>query len=213
MTIIKKSTQLSWAILCSLGLMVFSYFIQSGFPLKFISFAALALVAVVISRNLRSLKDLKKITGETKISPVLLLFVLTGIAMGLGMAVSYRWHLDIPLFPRDLFQFAWVAALIGIMEELVFRGYIQGQVRDFNGLFSILFSAFSHTGYKCCLFLSPFVTSGIDIGFLALWTFAAGIIAGILRHFSGSVWSPLIAHALFDILVYGEAFDPPWWVW
>jgi membrane protease YdiL (CAAX protease family) len=213
MSAFKKDKQLSGAILCSFGLMIFSFFIHSRFPVILVSYGALIIVAFVISKHLRSLADLKKVTGEINFSQRALLFISTGIGIGMGMAVLYRWHLNAPLFPSSLLPFALIAALIGSMEELVFRGFIQEQVRNVNGLFSILFSAFSHTGYKCCLFLAPAVSSGIDIGFLAFWTFGAGILSGTLRHFSKSIWPSLIAHALFDILVYGESVHPPWWVW
>jgi membrane protease YdiL (CAAX protease family) len=209
----KIKTKLSGAIFCSLGLMIFSYFIHSKFPIILFSCGALILVAFVMARHLKSWADLKTVTGEFSSSPRALLFVATGIGIGIGMAVMYRWHLDASLFPGPLLPFALVAALIGSMEELVFRGFIQEQVRNVNGLFSILFSAFSHTGYKCCLFMAPVISSGMDIGFLAIWTFGAGILSGMLRHFSKSVWPSLIAHALFDILVYGEFSHSPWWVW
>jgi membrane protease YdiL (CAAX protease family) len=213
MSAFKKDTQLSGAILCSLGLMIFSYFIQTKFPVNLVSFGALITVAFVIAKHLKYLADLKKTTGEFSFSPKALLFISAGIGIGIGMAVLYRWHLNVPLFPGSLLPFALVAALIGSMEELVFRGFIQEQVRKVNGLFSILFSAFSHTGYKCCLFLAPVISSCMDIGFLASWTFVAGILIGTLRHFSKSIWPSLVAHALFDILVYGESVHPPWWVW
>jgi membrane protease YdiL (CAAX protease family) len=205
--------KLSLAILCSLGLMIFSYFIHSQFPFILVSYGALVIVAFLMAKQLKSMADLKKITGEFSFSPMSLLFISTGMVIGIGMAVMYRWHLDASLFPGPLLPFALVAALIGSMEELVFRGFIQEQVRNVNGLFSILFSAFSHTGYKCCLFMAPVIASGLDIGFLAVWTFGAGVLSGTLRHFSKSVWPSVIAHALFDILVYGEFSHPPWWVW
>jgi membrane protease YdiL (CAAX protease family) len=211
--IFKNFKALSPAILCSLGLMIFSYFIHCKSPLVLISVGALLLVAVIMANQLTSLTELKMITGEFSFSPVALMYLLTGIGIGTGMTLLYRWHLDAPLFPGSLLPFAFVAALIGSMEELVYRGFIQEQTRKVNGLFSILFSAFSHTGYKCCLFLTPVVSSGMDIGFLAGWTFGAGILSGVLRHFSKSVWPPVMAHALFDILVYGENIHAPWWVW
>ena len=129
------------------------------------------------------------------------------------LAVFYRWHLGISLFPGSLHFFVLVAALIGILEELVFRGFIQEYTKSLNAPFSIFFSTFSHTGYKCCLFLSPVATGNIDIGFLALWTFIAGLLFGTLKHFSKNIIPPLIAHALFDILVYAEFISAPWWVW
>jgi membrane protease YdiL (CAAX protease family) len=209
----KKLTLLSQAVLCSLGLMVFSFFIHYKFPVRLLSFAALLISAFIINRNLRSLSDLKKIIIENISFKIILTFTIFGIALGIALAVVYRWHLDIILFPNSFHSFVIVAALIGCMEELVFRGFLQEYIRSINGPFSVLFSTISHTGYKCCLFLSPVVTTNIDVGFLALWTFIIGILFGTIRHLSKSLLPSLSAHALFDILVYAEFATAPWWVW
>jgi membrane protease YdiL (CAAX protease family) len=209
----KKVTILSEAILFSLGLMVFSFFIQYKFPVRLFSFAALLIAAFIISGNIRTLSDLKRITGGSFSLGITLLLIISGIALGIVLAVIYRWHLGLSLIPRAFNLFVITAALIGCMEELVFRGFLQEYVRSIIGPFSVLFSTFSHTGYKCCLFLSPAITANIDIGFLALWTLLAGILSGTIRHLSKSLLPSLIAHALFDILVYAEFVSAPWWVW
>jgi membrane protease YdiL (CAAX protease family) len=209
----KRFTILSGAILFSLGLMVFSFFIQYKFPVRLFSFAALLMSAFIISRNIRSLSDFKRITGEFISPGITLLLFISGIALGIVLAVFYRWHLDLSLFPKSVHLFVITAAFIGCMEELVFRGFLQEYVKSINGPFSVLFSTLSHTGYKCCLFLSPLITANIDIGFLALWTLLAGILSGTIRHLSKSLLPSLIAHALFDILVYAEFVSAPWWVW
>ncbi len=209
----RRLTGLSEAILCSLGLMVFSFFIQFKFPVRLLAFAALLMSAFIISKNLRSFTDLKKITGEYVSCKITLLYFLIGIAMGIVLVVFYRWHLGISLFPSSLHLFVITAALIGCVEELVFRGFLQEYARSINGPFSIFFSTLSHTGYKCCLFLSPAVTADINIGFLVFWTFLAGILFGTVRHLSKSLLPSLSAHALFDILVYAEFVTAPWWVW
>ena len=209
----KRLAVLSEAILCGLGLMVFSFFIQFKFPVRLLAFAALLMSAFVISINIRSFTDLKKITGEYVSFKITLLLLITGIAMGIMLVVSYRWHLGISLFPVSIHFFVITAALIGCVEELVFRGFLQEYTRSINGPFSILFSTLSHTGYKCCLFLSPAATADINVGFLFIWTFLAGILSGTVRHLSKSLLPSVSAHALFDILVYAEFVTAPWWVW
>ncbi len=209
----KRLTVLSGAIQCSLGLMVFSFFIQFEFPLRLLSFAALFMSAFIISKNLRSFSDFKKITGESVSCKITLLYLTTGIAMGIMLAVTYRRHLGISLFPASLHLFVFIAALIGCVEELVFRGFLQEFTKSINGPFSILFSTLSHTGYKCCLFLSPAVSADINVGFLVFWTFLAGILFGTVRHLTKSLLPSLSAHVLFDILVYSEFATAPWWVW
>jgi membrane protease YdiL (CAAX protease family) len=209
----KRLTLLFEATLCSIGLIVFSFFIHNEFPVRLISFAALLLSAFIIGRNLRSHSDLKKITGENISFKITLLYSFSGIASGVVLAVCYRLYLDISLFPKSFHLFVIAAAIIGGMEELVFRGFLQDYVKSINRPFSILFSTLSHTGYKCCIFLSPVITAETDIGKLAVYTFLAGILFGTMRHFSKSILPSLSAHVLFDILVYAEFVTAPWWIW
>jgi membrane protease YdiL (CAAX protease family) len=209
----KRLTVIFEAALCSLGLMVFSFFIQYKFPVKLFSFAALLMSAFIISRNFRSIADLKMIIGENISFNITLLLTIIGIVLGIALAVRYRKSLDISSFPAVIHLFVIPAALIGCMEELVFRGFIQGYVKSINGPFSILFGTLSHTGYKCCLFLAPVVTADIDIGYLAFYTFIVGIISGTIKQLSKSLVPSLSAHALFDILVYAECVTAPWWIW
>lgn len=209
----KKYTPLYEAILCSFSFMAFPFFIHYDFPLRFIAFGALLPPAYIIGKNLKLFSDLKMITGEIPAIKNFVVFSVIGSTGGTLLAVLYRWHLDLTLFPHIMYSFAILGALIGSVEELVFRGYIQGSLNSINSGFSILFSTISHTGYKCCLFLSPVITADIHIGFIALWTFAAGLLFGIIRHYTKSIVPSLIAHALFDILVYAEYLRAPWWVW
>lgn len=213
MAINKKWILLTEAILSSLALMVFSYFIHSQLPFRLLAIASLSIPAWIFSRNLRTFSDPGKTVPGSLSHPITLLYILAGILSGVMLAIFYRRYLEIRLFPLSFHLFMVVAALIGCTEELVFRGFIQDLARSINGPFSIFFSSISHTAYKCCLFLSPGIISGIDIGFLAAWTFIGGILLGTIKHFSKSIVPSMIAHALFDILVYAEFANPPWWVW
>jgi membrane protease YdiL (CAAX protease family) len=213
MTLNRKYTVIIEAILCSFSLMIFSFFIHYKFPFWLLSVASLVVPAWFFSRYLQSFSDLRKIIIGSASLKITTLYCIAGLILGILFAVLYRWHLDISLFPGSFHLFVLVAALIGCMEELVFRGFIQDYLKNTNGLFSILFSAMSHTGYKCCLFLSPVVTTDINIGFLAFWTMIGGILFGTIRHFSKSLLPSLIAHVIFDILVYAECISAPWWVW
>jgi membrane protease YdiL (CAAX protease family) len=212
MNIGKKYAYLFEATLCSFGLMIFSFFISFELPFRIIAFTALMLPAYIVGKNLKSFSDLNEIIGEFRLFKNILLYFIIGLLSGILIASFYRWYLGTSLFPVIIHGFVFIAALIGAIEEVVFRGFIQEYVRKINAPFSILFSTISHTGYKCCLFLSPVITADIDIGFLALWTFIAGIIFGSIRHITKSVLPTLIAHAVFDILVYAEFLKAPWWV-
>jgi membrane protease YdiL (CAAX protease family) len=213
MPVSQKYKSLLEAILCSFALMVFSFFIHYELPFRLISFAVLFIPAYFFSRTIRSLSDLGTIIYGSAPVRIIVLYSVAGLLLGLLLAILYRWHLDISLLPKSFHVFVLVAALIGATEEFVFRGIIQDYVKSINGPFSILFSTLAHTAYKCCLFLSPEASSGINIGFLALWTFIGGLIFGSIRHLSKSLIPALIAHVLFDILVYAEFAGAPWWVW
>lgn len=204
-----KYRTLTEVSLSSLALMVFAFLIHSGFPLRLISLSALVLASYLLSRQLQMLPDL---WGKATIN-VSFLFCLLGIVSGILLSLLYRWHLDISLFPGSIHYFVIIAAVIGAVEELVFRGFLQEQARSINGPFSVVFSTISHTGYKCFMFLAPAATATIDIPNLALWTFLFGLIFGTIRHLSRSILPSLIAHAVFDILVYAEYVKAPWWVW
>jgi membrane protease YdiL (CAAX protease family) len=117
------------------------------------------------------------------------------------------------LLPTTLTLFAPVAALVGATEEVVYRGYMQGRLRALGPLPAVALAALGHTAYKCALFALPGRLVGIDFGILAACTFLGGLLFGALRERAGSVLPPLVAHACFDILVYGELAHAPWWVW
>jgi membrane protease YdiL (CAAX protease family) len=200
-------------IIASLGLCVFSYFIRYDLPVKLTGFAALAVPAYIIRRNLTSFSDFFRFTDEPGFKKGIFFYCIAGIFLGILLGVLYRRDLEISILPRSFHYFVMVAALIGAAEELVFRGFIQHHVSVLNSPFSIVFSTISHTGYKCCLFMSPIISPEIDIGFLALFTFIAGIIFGTIRHLSRSILPSLIAHVAFDIIVYAEYLRAPWWTW
>ena len=212
MAVNKKLKLLAEAILFSLALLIFSYFIHFEYPSRLISFIALLIPSYIIGNNLKTVSDLKKFTGEIRSLKISLLYFFFGLISGVMIAAFYRWSVNISLLPATFHYFVITAALIGSLEELVFRGFLQDYVKSINGPFSILFSTLSHTGYKCCLFL-PLAASDFDIGFLALATFITGFIFGTVRHLTKSIIPSLVAHALFDIIVYAEYTNAPWWVW
>ena len=215
MTIIERSLNLNiytQAILCCLGFMIFSFFIHSSFPLITISFIGLAFPAAIIGVQINSFSDL--IQKIDFIFPKKIgLYLFIGLQLGLIYAIVYRNISGMKLFPVSLTQFAATAAVIGATEEIIFRGFIQKYFKKISLIFALLFATFSHTAYKCCLFLSPAISVDVNIYFLAIWTFVGGLLFGILKEISKSVVPAVIAHMLFDILVYGECLNAPWWVW
>jgi membrane protease YdiL (CAAX protease family) len=133
--------------------------------------------------------------------------------VGAAAALAYRNHGGWTVLPQGVAGFAFVAALIGGAEEIVYRGYVQGRLRPLGVLGAIVGAAALHTAYKTALFALPPAGLATDPAFIATWTLIGGNLFGWLRQLSGNALAPLAAHIVFDLLVYGEFASAPWWVW
>jgi membrane protease YdiL (CAAX protease family) len=214
MAIEKRFYDLRDAVICTLALILFSFFIHSEFPVKIISFAALIPAAYIFSLHLNSVAEIRRFVGKPSSLLSIQIFSIAGFTIGILLAMFYRWYLGLSLLPLDtIHSFVIVAAMIGASEEIVFRGIIQELTSGVGISFSVLFSSVAHTAYKCALFATTAAVAGIDIGFLAIWTLGAGIVFGTIRYFSKSVMPSVLAHVIFDIFVYAEYVNAPWWVW
>jgi membrane protease YdiL (CAAX protease family) len=152
--------------------------------------------------------------GLDRLSWETVLFAFVGCALGGGAGIIDRGRLGLPLLPvSGLEVFAGMACFIGATEELVYRGWLQGRLRAFGWPVAVVAAAAAHAAYKSALFAWPPGHSEINCGVIAGLTFAGGLVFGLLREFSGSVAPPMVAHAAFDLLVYGALARAPWWVW
>jgi len=133
--------------------------------------------------------------------------------LGLILGLLTRSRFELTLIPAGLTGIAIIAPLIGSAEELVFRGYIQGQLRAVGKIFSIVTASALHTTYKLLVILTLSIPLQFDFFFLIIWTFIGGFLSGILRELSGSTIPPVVAHAVFDIVLYGGLASAPVWVW
>ena len=140
-------------------------------------------------------------------------WTILALFLGALLAILTRNRFGIPLLPRKIGIMVLVAPCIGAMEELVFRGYIQGSLRPSGRALSILATALAHTGYKLLVILALPGPGQFDPLFLGTWTFLGGTAFGITRDFSDSAIPPLTAHVIFDILLYGGFSVAPAWVW
>jgi membrane protease YdiL (CAAX protease family) len=200
-------------ILVLTGMFVFGSFIHEKTWMIAISYSGLFLAAVGIGIFLRDTKCITTILGAVQFNFRMIGFFLCGIAIGGILGLWYRIHTHETLFPSSLTFFALIAPLVGITEELIFRGYLQGRIQVSNRILSIIIAALGHTTYKFIVLRSLPDPSGIDISFLIIWTMIGGLIFGILRNLSDSVFPPSLAHASFDIIVYGNFVSAPIWVW
>ncbi|MBN2217294.1 MAG: CPBP family intramembrane metalloprotease [Pirellulales bacterium] len=138
--------------------------------------------------------------------------------LGLVLAVCYRRLLEMPGFPSSLHAFVVAAACIGLTEEFLWRGWIQGALAGLLGWpTAVLLAAASHAAYKTALFIFPPVGQSpfsiASLAFLAGCTFVVGAGLGFSRVRQGTIGPAIAFHVVFDILVYGSRATAPWWVW
>jgi membrane protease YdiL (CAAX protease family) len=178
-----------------------------------ISFAGLFLTALSIVIFFRNAPEGFSVFGCFRFTPGAIGFLITGIAVGGILGIGYRYFYFPTLIPVSLTAFAIISPMIGITEELLFRGYLQGRIREKNRLLAIVIGALGHTAYKFVVLKSLPDPAGIDFPFLITWTMIGGLIFGILRDLSDSVLPPSLAHGCFDVIVYGGFVSAPIWVW
>lgn len=197
--------------LVTLFLCLFAWLVSWPAPVKWIAFLPLACAGIIIGPRLFQTDLLK--SGLFRLDYIKSLYAITGLLMGIAGAMYYRGSFAMPLFPSIYKGFFLVAIAIGIMEELVFRGYIYGRLQNINPLLAITGAALIHAGYKAGLFLSPATMDITPVWLFFSWSFGAFLLIGLLRYFSNSIWPAILAHAVFDLLVYAENAAPPVWVW
>jgi len=200
------------ALFALAGIVVFAFFIEAPFPVVLVAVAGLAISGLLILKQISTNQEVNLLFGLCFFRSTWI-YLIIGIQLGVLVGMFYRWHLSVPVIPRTLTIFALVAAAIGISEELFFRGYLQQMLYKVNSWVAIVFASMSHTAYKAIIFLSPFALHKVDVWFLIIWTFAVGLFFGWITKVSKSVLPAVCAHAFFDIWVYGQLSEAPWWVW
>jgi membrane protease YdiL (CAAX protease family) len=221
------------ALLAAAGMVLFALFVHSGVPWRLVSdlgLAATALAMVLSLRRERTLACPERVEwggllGLVPFGRRAALLGVLGAALGIGLGLLFRWQFGLHWFPGALGPFAPVAAAIGGVEELLYRGYLQGRLNRVNVVLGVIGAAAAHTAYKTALFLLPALSlsngpalslsnaPAVDLIALAFWTFLGGLLFGALRQTARNVTPPLAAHAAFDLVVYGELARAPWWVW
>ena len=195
-----------------LGILLFAGFIHQPFPLLLLAIAGLAGTGAIIAYSIRDL-SIPKAFGLDRYTWKVLLYCLPAIALGTILGILTRTSFDVSLFPARITGVALVAPRVGAIEELIFRGYIQGHLHPIGRIFSVVYASTVHTCYKLLVILSLSVPLQFDFFFLVAWTFVGGILFGSLRELSGSTLPPVIAHAVFDVVLYGGLATVPVWVW
>lgn len=194
------------------GILIFAGFIHRPFPLILAGFGGLAGTALVIGFSSRN-RTLPEAFGIGSIKRKLIYYVFPAILLGIILGILTRNRFELTLVPAGFTGIALVAPLVGAVEELVFRGYIQGHLRPVGKIFSLIIATVAHTSYKLLVILTLAIPLQFDFFFLILWTFIGGLLFGTLRELSGSSIPPLLAHAVFDVVLYGGLATAPVWVW
>jgi membrane protease YdiL (CAAX protease family) len=201
------------SIYLTVFLCLFSLLIQEAAPIKWLGFGSLLMagywIGIIQIFHPKAVFDVQ--LWRLKKSKIWVFLVSLLIAM--AVAIYSRWEDGLPVIPFGIGSFVMVAVSIGFIEELVFRGYIQGAAGYWDPKWAILISAVAHAGYKACLFVLPEQTIYNTPLELFLYTGIAGILFGYSRYLSGSLWPCIAAHCIFDFWVYMEQPSAPWWVW
>ncbi len=195
-----------------LGILLFAGFIHQPFPKLLLAIAGLAGAAAMMAFSIRDSPILKAF-GVGHIHRKALLYGLPAVALGILLGMITRNRFDQTLFPDHLADVALIAPLVGMVEELIFRGYIQGHLHPIGRIFSIVYASTVHTSYKLLVILSLSTPLEFDFFFLVFWTFVGGLLFGTLRELADSSLPPVLAHAVFDVMVYGGLAMAPVWVW
>jgi len=195
------------------GISVFAWFIHEKRFIFFIALGGLALASFSISFVIARSSSVPSLFGFDRLNRRILVISLRGVVIAVFLAAIYRKIAGLSLFPGTLTLVAVISPMIGITEELVFRGYIQGRMKTFGILISIFVASAGHTLYKYLVLKSLPVNLGIDFVWLVLSTFILGLILGTFREISGSVIPAMTWHAVFDIVFYGDFTEMPVWVW
>ncbi len=177
------------------GLCVFALLIHGPPALMAAAFVALAAAGTILTLSVFRSPQPLRLLGLVPVNRRTAFYIPIGLTVGAAAAIAYRNYCGWTPLPQGLTGFAFVAALIGGTEEIVFRGYVQGRllaglarVRPggaTGGLSAsaVVAAAALHTAYKTSLFALPPAGVATDPVFIAAWTFAGGIVFGTLRRF------------------------------
>ncbi len=212
-TPVKKAFSIIKILLFVGGLLVFAGFSHQSVTDTVISFGGLLLSASVIVLEIHTFKDLYSLFDWHRFTKRNAYYLPVSIAIGIVFGIVYRNHLHTGILPVKFTGFALVAAAIGSCEEFLFRGYLQSQIRKLDVIFSVFAATCAHSAYKLLLFLPYQSEHDIEIIFILQWTLLGGLVFALLKEFSKNSIYPVLGHALFDLVVYGDYFVAPWWVW
>lgn len=200
----------------SVAMVCFALGAHRGAPWALASGGCLIASAVIVGRSMRRVPAPLILLGFGGSTRWVLPLTLLGVGLAVGAGLAHRGQSGVlPAGASGMHPFVLLAALIGVTEELVYRGWMLGRLTALGWPLAIVVSALAHAAYKTALFVWPPGTVSLtyDLGSILLWTLVGGLALGTLRAVSRSLLPALVAHAAFDIVVYSAFVAPPWWVW
>lgn len=197
------------------GMVLFALCWHHGMPWSAIAAGGLIMTATAIAWEGQTFGgNPVQFLGLNRFSTSTLVFTLAGAGVGIAFGLLQRRALGLGWQPLVGVQaFVIVACLIGATEELVYRGWLLGQARVFGWPAAIVIAAVAHAAYKTALFAWPAAPAVVDLSQMMLFTTIGGLVAGLLRMWSGSLVPAIVAHMAFDFVVYRAVAEAPWWVW
>ena len=203
------------AFIASSGIWLFAIFTHSGLPLVLLSATGLLATTLALLYSLHYKNWSAEVFGFVPMNSSTVIYFVISCAVGAIFGAVFRISLGMGPLPSGMGRFVFTAASIGAVEEVLFRGYVQGRLRCLSPIIAIIFAAAGHTIYKSLLFALPPENIVISFSYksFAIWTFIVGAVSGSFRELSGSVLPPIVGHVTFDVIVYGNNINAPWWVW
>ena len=200
-------------VLVAGGILWFAWYAHREGTEFLVAMAGLLLASLAMAWSLFRSSDPLSLVGLRKFNPHTFRLCLQYSAIGIFLALFIRHNTGLSLFPGHLTRVALVTPFIGMTEELVFRGFIQGRLKSGGFFLAVFLAAAGHACYKYLVLRSLPANLGTDLPALALITLVIGMVLGAFREITDTVVPAMIAHAAFDLFLYGDFTNMPAWVW
>lgn len=178
--------------------------------------AGLALAAACIFWGVFSEQHPAKLLGLRRFARKRIALLPLCAILGGGLAVYYRLVRGQPAALDAVTSVGAVCGVIGLAEELAYRGFVQGSVQAVTGssLIACLAGGAAHAAYKCSLFVFVLPANAVraNLFYLGTLTFGTGVLLGLARARWGSILFAVAFHVAFDVVAYGDLHTLPWWV-
>jgi membrane protease YdiL (CAAX protease family) len=198
------------------GMILFALFSHQSFPLGLIGAAGIVVAGASIVWSGFGTDTPFRTLGLDSFSLRTAFACVLGGTLGVLAGFLHRNSLGLPAQPsQSVESFVLVACVIGMTEELIYRGWLFGRIRSAGWPLAVAVAAaaVAHGAYKTALFVWPGVPAAVNLPTILVGTIAGGLLLGLLRASTGSLVPALIAHAAFDFVVYRAVASAPWWVW